>query len=584
MTSADNVSERGQGSRPDTRVRVGTVPAQAGSPDRRDQPGQPRVFRNDYARLDLPRLGEWTPTLSVSVVIPAHGHQDKLDLVLAALAAQSYPAELTEVVVVDDGSPEPLALPRVRPGNTLLVPSAPGGWGSAHAVNTGVAASSGQVVLRLDADMLVYREHVESQMRWHHQVDYAVVMGHKMFVDFDPAAMAPEYVYEEVAAGRAETLFDLGSADPHWVERFIDRNDRLRSAHHEAFKVFVGATGSLHRSLFDATGGLDPSLILGGDSEFGHRVAQQGAVFVPDLDTSSWHLGRSQMQEQRDAGTRYRMPYVSNRVPDFHLRRKRPERQWEVPLVDVVLDVAGHTLEEIDATASALLSGTTPDLRLWLVGPWGALHGGRRSPLEEDVLDLRLAHETFRGDPRVRFVETEPGTDPRVPFRLYLDAGPEPYPQTLAELVRTCDSTAAGLLSAPMPGALTAEEGMLRLERTAAFSRARHLAPEAQGRELDRVVEEVHGIHWMPATDLIHTVGQREDRLEATTAKAGAPGTAPRADGTEEGSAEVARLRTELEQARARGDRLRRRAERAERKLRWFTPGLVRRALRRIAR
>ena len=342
MTSADNVSERGQGSHPDTRVRVGTVPAQAGSPDRQDRPGQPRVFRNDYAPLTPPRLGEWTPTLSVSVVIPAHGHQDKLDLVLASLAAQSYPAHLMEVVVVDDGSPEPLTLPRVRPGNTLLVPSAPGGWGSAHAVNTGAAASSGQVILRLDADMLVYREHVESQMRWHHLVDYAVVMGHKMFVDFDPAAMAPEYVYEEVAAGRAETLFDLRGADPHWVERFIDRTDRLRSAHHEAFKVFVGATGSLHRTLFDAAGGLDPSLVLGGDSEFGHRVAQQGAVFVPDLDTSSWHLGRSQMQERRDAGTRYRMPYVSNRVPDFHLRRKRPERLWEVPLVDVVLDVAGH--------------------------------------------------------------------------------------------------------------------------------------------------------------------------------------------------------------------------------------------------
>ncbi|WP_394296598.1 glycosyltransferase, partial [Nocardiopsis ganjiahuensis] len=158
---------------------------------------QPRLRRNDYAPLTPPPLGEWTPTLSVSVVIPAHGSPDKLALVLASLAAQSYPAHLMEVVVVDDGSPEPLALPDVRPANTRLLTSAPGGWGSAHAVNTGVAASSGQVVLRLDADMLVYREHVESQMRWHHLVDYGVALGHKMFVDFDPAAMTPEYVHEE---------------------------------------------------------------------------------------------------------------------------------------------------------------------------------------------------------------------------------------------------------------------------------------------------------------------------------------------------------------------------------------------------
>jgi hypothetical protein len=301
-------------------------------------------------------------------------------------------------------------------------------------------------------------------------------------------------------------------------------------------------------------------------------------VFVPDLDTSSWHLGRSQMQEKRDAGTRYRMPYVSNRVPDFHLRRKRPERQWEVPLADVVLDVSGHTLEEVDATASALLAGTTPDLRLWMVGPWGTLHEDRRSPLDEDVLDLRLAHETFRGDARVRFVESPPRNDPRVPYRLYLDAGPTPYRNALAELVNTCDATAAGLLSAPMPGALTADEGTLRLERSAAFGRARHLAPGATGRELDRVVEEVHGIHWMPATDIIQTTDREESQLEAPTAvRSGS-------ESAEEASEEAARLRADLEQSRARADRLRRRAERAERKLRWFTPGLVRRALRRLAR
>ncbi|GAA1460757.1 glycosyltransferase [Nocardiopsis exhalans] len=550
------------------------APAVAPAPDRAPVPvtgeplprgevdfgAQPRLRRNDYAPLTPPPLGEWTPTLSVSVVIPAHGHQDKLDLVLASLAAQSYPAHLMEVIVVDDGSPEPLTLPEVRPGNTRLLTSAPGGWGSAHAVNTGVAASSGQVILRLDADMLVYREHVESQMRWHHQVDYGVALGHKMFVDFDPAAMTPEHVRDEVAAGRAEKLFDLGSADPHWVERLINKNDRLRTAGRLSYKVFIGATGSLHRTLFDAAGGLDAALILGGDTEFAYRVAQQGAVFVPDLDTSSWHLGRSQMQTRRDAGTRYRMPYVSNRVPDFHLRRKRPELQWEVPLADVLLTVGGHTLEDVDATASALLSGTTPDLHLWLVGPWGALHEDRRSPLDEDLLDLRLIHETFRGDPRVRLVETEPERDPRVPFRLTVAAGAVPGAEALHDLIKEIDREGAGLLCAPLPGA-TRGDGVLRLERTAAYARALHLEPRAQGRELDRVVEETAGTHWIPAEAFVKGA---EEESEVKT------------------KPEV--LRKRLDKALAEADRLRARAQRAERKLRWFTPGLARRVLRRLAR
>ncbi|MEV2275213.1 glycosyltransferase [Nocardiopsis sp. NPDC049922] len=526
-----------------------------------DFANQPRLTRNDYSPLEPPALGAWTPTLSVSVVIPAHGNPEKLALVLAALAGQSYPAHLTEVVVVDDGSPEPLVLPEARPENTRLITSAAGGWGSAHAVNTGVAASSGQVILRLDADMLVYREHVESQMRWHHLVDYGVAMGHKLFVDFDPAAMTPEHVRREVAEGRADTLFDRASADPHWVEKPIADHDRLRGADHQSYRVFTGATGSLHRSLFEAAGGMDADMVLGGDTEFAYRVSQQGAVFIPDLDTSSWHLGRSQMQTRRDAGMRYRSPYVANRVPDFRLRRKRPDRVWEVPFADVVLDVDGHTLEDVDATASALLDGTTPDIRLWLRGPWSALTDGRRSPLDEERLDLRLIRETFRGDPRVHLTEEEPDTDHRVPFALRVPVGPKLTSTVVADLVEILNKRRIGLLGAPLPGATRADDGVLRLERATAFLRARHLAPEATGKELDHLVEELHGTHWMPG----------EEFVVPTDDDSPAP-------------QRPEKLRAELDRALADVERLRARAKRAERKLRWFTPGLTGRVLRKLAR
>ncbi|MFD3687412.1 glycosyltransferase family 2 protein, partial [Nocardiopsis sp. NPDC058631] len=408
-------------------------------------------------------------------------------------------------------------------------------------------------------------EHVESQMRWHHLLDYGVAMGHKLFVDFDPETMDPGYVAEQVRAGRAGDLFDRETADTHWIEEIVERTDGLREAGHGAFKVFVGATGSLHRSLFEAAGGMDADLILGGDSELGHRLAQQGAVFVPDLDTSSWHLGRSQMQQERESGMRYRMPFVANRVPDFHLRNKRPDRQWEVPRVDIVLDVTGSTLEEVDATASGLLRGSTPDVRLWLRGPWAELEEGRRSPLDDERLDLRLVRETFRGDPRVRFTGEEPEHDPRVPFRLHVPVGAEPRANAVANLLTLLDSRGDGLFCAPLPGATRAGDGVLRLERAAAFARARHLEPEASPKELDQLVEELFGIQWSSAQAF----------LVAAEAEPVA----------EEQSAETPEsLRHQLHQARAEAQRMRRRAERAERKLRWFTPDLGRRILRRFAR
>ena len=81
-----------------------------------------RVAGNDYRSLTPPELGAWTPSLRVSVVVPAYGGQDKLDLVLAGLAGQTYPEDLTEVIVVDNGSDPPLRLP--DPGAPRPVPGA----------------------------------------------------------------------------------------------------------------------------------------------------------------------------------------------------------------------------------------------------------------------------------------------------------------------------------------------------------------------------------------------------------------------------------------------------------------------------
>ena len=508
--------------------------------------GRPRVVRNDYSSVAVPGLGEWEPWLSVSVVVPAHGHQGKLDLVLASLAAQSYPSRLVEVVVVDDGSPEPLVLGPVVPENVRLIRSSEGAWGSAHAVNCGVAASSGDVVLRLDADMLVFREHVESQLRWHHQLDYAAVLGHKLFVDWDPGRHTAEQVREEVAAGRAGSLFDPSTADPHWTENLITRTNGLREADRRSYTAFVGSSGSLHRSLFRDTGGLEPDLVLGSDTEFAHRLYQQGAVFVPDTDTSSWHLGRTQMQTRREAGARFRLPYLANRVPEFHLRRVGRSRRWEVPAVEVVVDATEHT-RDAEETVSALLEGTTPDLRVHLLV----------SSEDEEAVDLA---EAFRGEARVHIAESEPEADPRVPHRLALQAGVLPAPSCLADLVEEADRRRVGLLHVLLPGAAGPQD-TLRLERTSAFTRARHLVPEAAGGELDRVVEHTYGMGWLPWEGLIRPPGAcLEDH--------------PQPDLDELRSRVTEALRAQ----HAAGERVRR----AERRHRWFASGLRERIRRKL--
>jgi 4,4'-diaponeurosporenoate glycosyltransferase len=90
----------------------------------------------------------------VSVVIPARNEADRLPHLLGSLVAQTAPP--SEIVVVDDGSTDGTAevagsFPGVRVVTATAVPD---GWtGKSWACATGVTATSGEVIVFLDADV-----------------------------------------------------------------------------------------------------------------------------------------------------------------------------------------------------------------------------------------------------------------------------------------------------------------------------------------------------------------------------------------------------------------------------------------------
>src|SRR5918995_949304 len=307
---------------------------------------QPVVRHNDWGSLTPPPLGGWEPTLSVTVVVPTFNYQRTLPYVLAALAGQSYPSHLLEVLVVDDQSSPPQELPEVRPDNTRLI-RVEEGWGRANACHLGALAASGDVLHWYDADMLAHREEVEAHARWHHLVDYAVPGGHKLFVD--PAALL--------------------ALDPD-------------------------------------SDGFDRTLRLGEDMHLGHSLAQAGGVFVVDREARSWHLGRSQVLRRAEQVNRFNDPYLADLVPTMRPKRNRHGRAYQVPYLEVVLEAgpADETIHLVDS----LLDGDVPDLRVSVVGPWSSVHDDRVQPVEDPVLETRLVHRSFLHEPRVRLVEEAP--------------------------------------------------------------------------------------------------------------------------------------------------------------------------------
>ncbi|WP_327584953.1 glycosyltransferase [Nonomuraea sp. NBC_00507] len=450
----------------------------------------PRIPHNDFGVLAPPALGAWEPALTVTVVIPAHERQETLDLTLAALAAQSYPKHLLDVIVVDDGSVTPLRLPDLVPAKTKLISSPPGGWGRAWAVQAGLDAATGEVVFVLDADMVPHRRHVEAQLRWHHLAPYVVALG---WIDFTaPGAFpSPEQVRAAVESGAEDALFPLSAHRHDWAEKIIHDYDGLRSAPNSlATRIHVGATVSYPAALLRSIGGMDTALVLAEDTELGYRLTQAGAVFVPDPESRAWHIGLPTAMRDFAALKRYNDPYVADRVPYRRYLRTDSGRQWRVQYVDAT--VPSGSYEDVRATVDALLASSIPDVGVTIIGPWQSLTGDRRSPLQDPDLDLRLVHATFEHDPRVSLAASPAVTG--APFRLQVPAGWVASEDTLERLVAYMEEQDSGRLYIALEE--TAEGvTVARLDRTAALSRSALVVTGDD--DEDDLIDALFGVEWV---------------------------------------------------------------------------------------
>lgn len=475
-----------------------------------------RVRGNDYR--PLVELPDREPSLRVSVVIPAYGSQDKLDLALAALARQTYPAALTEVVVVDNGSSPPLSVPSwVR----LVVCPTPG---RASARNAGLAAATGDVIHWLDSDVLLTPGSIEAHMRWHHRADYLVVTSYIRFT----SAPVPDSLPDDLAAA-------FEPAEPHaWIVDLVERTEGLTANPQRPFSLHVGGATSVNARLIEVAGPMDDDLILGQDTEMGYRLAQAGAVFVPEPAARAYHLGPTMRMRDKQPIDRVSHAFVADRIPAYRWLRGHPGRQWKVPYVAAVVTAGSY--EETRDVVDAVLACTVPDVEVVLVGPWDSLSLERRSPLRDPQLDLVLLRGHYAHEGRVRLAGSSAGVSPAVPYVWRLPGGWVPGEDSLAMLLDVARDEGQGLVNVLLEET-SAGVVAARLERTAAFARAAIVA--APGEPLDDVVDDVFGVCWVEG-----------ESYGFTTSPSSLVGRRGAYRARVDGAAEAARLAQEVERLR----------------------------------
>ena len=357
-------------------------------------------------------------------------------------------------------------------------------------------ASDGEILHWLDADLITFPAHVAAQVRWHHLLPDAVTLGYKRFV---PDAGWPRP--DEVATAAVEELFPAERTESHdYVEDLIDSTEQLRAADHLVFRAHVGATAALPRDLYLEAGGLRTDLRLGEDSEFGYRLAQAGAVFIPEPAAGSWHLGPSHMMRDGERLRAYNRPFLADLMPHPPwLRSTNARRGWRVPLVTAVVPADGPH-QQVQECVDRLLASNVHDLVVRLVADWDALDDRRRRVLEDPLLDRRLLAASYRSDPRVALVGEAPESAFPSPYLLWVPSQVGLGPDTVRRLVHEADTHQVGLLRLTVPGSGDGPAPpSVELWRTAAMSRARRRM--VADRSLADVVTEVWGGRWAEGAD-----------------------------------------------------------------------------------
>lgn len=108
------------------------------------------LAKGGFVQRDWPPLAE-TELPQVSIVIPVKDRAEDLRNCLNSLAALDYPAELLEIIVVDDGSSDATPEVALELGARLVNSGAVGG-GPAAARNRGAATARGRILAFIDSD------------------------------------------------------------------------------------------------------------------------------------------------------------------------------------------------------------------------------------------------------------------------------------------------------------------------------------------------------------------------------------------------------------------------------------------------
>ena len=362
----------------------------------------------------------------VSVVVPYYQARNKLDLTLAALLRQDYPKELTEIIVVDDGSDPPL-IQADLPEGVGVVTQHRDGFGPARARNNGARAATGSILVFVDGDMVLPPDNIGVHARWHHRAcNLYTTLGDIRIVDDG----AVDIDHLEGASWRRMEYMSGLPGKLHG-RRLIDDPAA-------PFATLPGPNFALRRDSYWRIGGNSERFKHWGleDTHLAYRAGAHGLSAVLITETYGLHLGTPSRPSLHLSGA-----LAEQLIPHPRFRKPNQRRTFLVP--EHVVSIRSSNPDAVLSCAFDALEHPPHDVAIRVDLRDAAGHA--------EYIRCRLEH-----DPRVGFGPVDGGLDefPDSPFQVRIIADQVPRRGVVGRLRRSLGNRAG----------LTASDGEQRME------------------------------------------------------------------------------------------------------------------------
>jgi succinoglycan biosynthesis protein ExoA len=312
------------------------------------------------------------PQPRVTVIIPCRNEERTIGLVLDALNRQTYPRERMEIIAADgrsaDGTRRMIRdFHAAHPRWTLRLIDNPGLTAPA-ALNAGLRASAGEIVVRMDAHAVPDPEYVEQCVRALEQTRCEAVGGRWEILPGAPGPVA------RAIAAAAGSPFGAGGV-------------RYRTGGQPG-EVDTVPFGAFRRGVFDRVGFFNEQVPVNEDYEFFYRLRASGGrvYFSPAIRTQ--YIARAGLREL--TAQYYSYGHQKAVMLSFHPRSVRIRQL--IPAAFTAFLAAG-TAGAVLARPLAIMLGAV----LAVYGAFSALFSVRETARRKDPAILPLLPIVFFG-------------------------------------------------------------------------------------------------------------------------------------------------------------------------------------------